>query len=229
MAGAVDSWDSAENARRYAEFVRRHKTYRQTSRDVVSLALASADATIVDLACGTGITTEAVLSVLGENGQVIAVYASEAMLAAQLVIQDQRGRWLHSSAERINDGTLAGADAVVCNSAIWQIDVQATTAAVRRVLRPGPVRVHLAAAMLTDHVHADQPDPLMEAMKTIAARDYGWIPADLPACRGGARAADRRHPGQDGPAGAASGPGAASRGADEQSGTQRARKPRKAS
>jgi SAM-dependent methyltransferase len=136
MTGAVDSWHSAENARRYAEFARTHTTYQQTSRDVVGLARPAADATIVDLACGTGITTEAVLSVLGENGRIIAVDASNAMLAAaQSVIQDQRVRWLHSPAERLNDGTLAGVDAVVCNSAIWQADVQATAAAVRRVLR----------------------------------------------------------------------------------------------
>jgi hypothetical protein len=31
----------------------------------------------------------------------------------------------------------SGVNAVVCNSAIWQTDVQATSAAVRRVLRPG--------------------------------------------------------------------------------------------
>jgi ubiquinone/menaquinone biosynthesis C-methylase UbiE len=179
MAGLVDSWDSADNARRYAEFARTHATYRQTSRDLVGLARPAADATVVDLACGTGITTEAVLSVLGKNGQVTAVDASDAMLAAaQSVIQDQRVRWLHSPAERVDQCGASGVDAVVCNSAIWQTDVQATAAAVRRVLRPGGRFVfNLAAAMLADHVHGNQPDPLMEAMKTIAAHDYGWAPA----------------------------------------------------
>jgi hypothetical protein len=71
----------------------------------------------------------------------------------------------------------SGVDAVVCNSAIWQTDVQATSAAVRRVLRPGGQFVfNLAAAMLADHRHAGHPGPLIDAMKTIAARDYGWVP-----------------------------------------------------
>jgi SAM-dependent methyltransferase len=179
MAVPVDSWDSAGNARDYAEFARAHPTYRLTSRDVVSLACPAADATVVDLACGTGITTEAVLPVLRDAGRVIAVDASQAMLAAaQSVIHDRRVRWLHSPAERVDQCGLSGVDAVVCNSAIWQTDVQATAAAVRRVLRPGGRFVfNLGAAMLADHVHADQPDPLMDAMKTIAACDYGWIPA----------------------------------------------------
>lgn len=179
MAVRVDSWDSAENARRYAEFARTHTTYRQTSRDVVSLACPAADATVVDLACGTGITTEAALSVLGDSGRVIAVDASEAMLAAaQSVIHDGRVRWLRLSAERLDVGMLADVDAVVCNSAIWQTDVRATVAAVRRVLHLGGRFVfNLAAAMLADHIHEDQPDPLVDVMKEIAARDYGWVAA----------------------------------------------------
>ena len=178
MGIPADSWDSAENAWRYAEFARAHTTYQQTSRDVVGLACPAADATVVDLASGTGITTEAILPVLGENGRVIAVDASKAMLAAaRLVIHDERVRWLHSPAELLDDGAVAGVDAVVCNSAIWQTDVQVTAAAVRHVLHPGGRFVfNLGAAMLADHGLDDQPDPLMDAMKAIAARDYGWAP-----------------------------------------------------
>jgi ubiquinone/menaquinone biosynthesis C-methylase UbiE len=179
MAIPIDSWDSAENARRYAEFTRTYGTYQQTSRDVVGLACPAPDATVVDLACGTGITTEMLLSALGDHGRVIAVDASEAMLAAaQSVIHDERVRWLHLPAERLAEGHVAGVDAVVCNSAIWQTDVRATAAAVRRVLHPGGRFVfNLGAPMLADHRRAGL-DPLMDAMKVIAARDYGWVPAE---------------------------------------------------
>jgi ubiquinone/menaquinone biosynthesis C-methylase UbiE len=179
MAIPVDSWDSAGNARRYAEFARTYTTYRQTSRDVVGLACAVADATVVDLACGTGVTTEILLPTLGDDGRVIAVDASQAMLAAaQSIIHDKRVQWLHSPAERLDGCGVAGVDAVVCNSAIWQTDVRTTAAAVSRVLEPGGRFVfNLAEAMLADHAPADQPDPLIETMKAIAARDYGWVPA----------------------------------------------------
>jgi ubiquinone/menaquinone biosynthesis C-methylase UbiE len=79
-----------------------------------------------------------VLAVLGAGGSVIAVDASEAMLtAAKSLVVDERVRWLRSPAERLSEHVLPGLDAVVCNSAIWQTDVRATTAAVRRVVRPG--------------------------------------------------------------------------------------------
>jgi ubiquinone/menaquinone biosynthesis C-methylase UbiE len=181
MSIPIDSWDSAENARRYAEFARTYGTYEQTSRDLVGLARPAPDATVVDLACGTGITTEVVLSALGDQGRVIAVDASEAMLAAaQSVIDDGRVRWLHSPAERLDQGKLASVDAVVCNSAIWQTGIQVTAAAVHRVLHPGGRFVfNLGAPMLAEHRPADQPDPLLDTMKEIAARDYGWVPGPV--------------------------------------------------
>ncbi len=46
VAIPVDSWDSAENARRYAEFARMHPTYRQTSRDLVGLASPAENAQV---------------------------------------------------------------------------------------------------------------------------------------------------------------------------------------
>jgi ubiquinone/menaquinone biosynthesis C-methylase UbiE len=178
VTGMVDTWASAANARRYAEFARTYPPYQRTSRDLVGLASPAVDATVVDLACGTGCTTEAVLSALGKDGRVIAVDASTAMLAvAQSFVRDERVRWLHSSAERLGDGSVTGVAAVVCNSAIWQTDIRRTATAVRRALRPGGrFAFNLGAEMLADHAPADQPDPLVDAMKQIAARDYGWRP-----------------------------------------------------
>ncbi|HEX5117994.1 MAG TPA: methyltransferase domain-containing protein [Pseudonocardiaceae bacterium] len=178
MAVQVDSWAGAENARRYAEFARTRATYRETSRDVVDLARPAARATVVDLACGTGITTEAVLSVLDRRGRVVAVDASAAMLTAdRSFIHDDRVRWLHSPAERLGVDTVAGVDAVVRNSAISQTDVARTATAVRRVLRPGGRFVfNVGAAMLADHAGTPEPDPLADAMKEIAAQEHGWRP-----------------------------------------------------
>lgn len=187
MAVPVDSWSSDQNARRYAEFARTYSTYRQTSRDLVGLARPAADATVVDLACGTGSTTEAVLSVLGPAGRVIAVDASAAMLtAARSFVQDERVRWLRSPAEHLDVGAAGGVDTVVCNSAIWQTDVPLTALAVRRALRAGGRFVfNVGAAMLADHAGPAEPDPLVDAMTEIAARDHDWRPVSGDADRRG--------------------------------------------
>jgi ubiquinone/menaquinone biosynthesis C-methylase UbiE len=178
MVAASDPWESAENAWAYADFARRHSTYRQTSQDLVGLARLTTDAQVVDLACGTGITTKAVLAVLGERGTVVAVDASEAMLAtASSLVVDERVTWLKAPAEHLSEYPLEDVDAVVCNSAIWQTDVRATAIEVHRVLRPGGRFVfNLATAMLADHADANQSsDPLMDLMKAIAAREHGWV------------------------------------------------------
>jgi SAM-dependent methyltransferase len=84
-------WDESENARRYAAFARQYPIYRQTSEDLVALARPSGGATVVDLACGTGITTEAILAALGPDGRVIGVDGSAGMLAmAASSIPDSR-------------------------------------------------------------------------------------------------------------------------------------------
>ncbi|HEY5990925.1 MAG TPA: class I SAM-dependent methyltransferase [Streptosporangiaceae bacterium] len=138
------------------------------------------DAQVVDLACGTGATTEALLSVLGTSGRVVAVDASAAMLAAaRAAVKDERVRWLRLAAERLDTGVGGAVDTVVCNSAIWQTDVRATVMAVGRVLHPGGAFVfNVCAEMLADHVDpGHSSDPLIELMEEFAAREYGWVAA----------------------------------------------------
>ena len=170
-------WESGENARRYAQFAGEHALYRRTSEDLAALASLAKDARVVDLACGTGATTKALLALLGPRGQVVAVDAAEAMLAqARSLIGDDRVRWLRSPAERLDRCGIGAVDAVVCNSAIWQTSLPATAVTVAQVLRPaGRFVFNIGARMLADHPDADQaPAPLIQLMETIAARDYGW-------------------------------------------------------
>lgn len=66
----ADIWGEDDNARRYDAFARQHPIYQDTSRDLIALAGLSADAAVVDLACGTGITSREILAALGPNGKV---------------------------------------------------------------------------------------------------------------------------------------------------------------
>jgi SAM-dependent methyltransferase len=82
---AGDSWGEEDNARRYDAHAHEYPSYRETSRDLVALALplaaaAVSDAAGLDLACGTGATIRETLAVLGPGGRVTGVGKSAAML-----------------------------------------------------------------------------------------------------------------------------------------------------
>jgi SAM-dependent methyltransferase len=129
---ADDLWEEADNARRYAEFARRFPMYRLTSEHLVETAGFAPDATVVDLACGTGVTTEAVLAALGTRG---SVDGSAAMLGeARSRVADGRVTWVREQAENLAPGIAGGVDAVLCNSAFWQTDMPAAAAVLRGLL-----------------------------------------------------------------------------------------------
>jgi trans-aconitate methyltransferase len=182
VATADTPWEDADNARRYAQFARRYPMYRLTSEHLVGLAVLAPDARVVDLCCGTGVTTEAVLAVLGARGTVVAVDSAAAMLAeARSRVVDERVRWVRGHAENLTAGPGAGVDAVVCNQAFWQTDMLAASVAVRGVLRVGGRLVfNVGAQMLADRPEAGaSEDPLTVRMREIAAREHGR-PASAP-------------------------------------------------
>jgi SAM-dependent methyltransferase len=181
-----DSWGEEDNARRYDAYTREYPNYRETSRDLAALALPSAaagvaDAAVLDLACGTGATTREILAVLGPHGRVTGVDQSAAMLAvAAASIGDPRAAWIQARAESVDQHVTKPADAVICNSAIWQTDLAATALAVRAVIKAGGrFAFNVPVAFLGG---GDSPGPrdrypsLLSDMRAIAARDYGWAP-----------------------------------------------------
>jgi ubiquinone/menaquinone biosynthesis C-methylase UbiE len=102
------------------------------------LARLAGGAAVIDLACGTGVSTSAILAALGPAGTVTAVGASAKMLAAAAAaVRDRRMTWTLGRAEELDAVAPGPADAVVCNSAIWPADAGAAFAAAARVLAPG--------------------------------------------------------------------------------------------
>jgi SAM-dependent methyltransferase len=175
----IDIWGEDDNAVRYDEFAQLYPSYRETSRDLVALANPARDATVLDLACGTGATTTEILSVLGPDSKVVAVDKSPAMLrAAASSVRDRRVQWIQAAAEDIDRHLSEPVDSAVCNSAIWQTDLAATAAAVRSVLATGGrfvfnVGIGFLEQQLDD---PNQLGDLPSVMRAIAARDYGWTP-----------------------------------------------------
>jgi len=175
----TDLWGADDNAARYEEFARLHPGYRETSRDLVTLASPASDATVLDLACGTGATTAEILSVLGPDGKVVAVDKSPAMLkVAASSVRDPRVQWLQASAEDVDRHLSEPVHVAICNSAIWQTDLAATASAVRSVLATGGRFVfNIGSGFLEPLDDANQLGDLPGVMRAIAARDYGWAPA----------------------------------------------------
>ena len=93
--------------------------------------------TVVDVGCGTGNLTKALLSRLGESGKVVALDISPEMLKqAKAKCHDPRVTWFLTSADRIpvadND-----CDRVICFSA-WPHfqNAAAVIQEIRRILKP---------------------------------------------------------------------------------------------
>jgi SAM-dependent methyltransferase len=176
-----DRWGEDDNARRYDAFARQHSMYQDTSRDLIAMAGLSADAAVLDLACGTGVTSREILAVLGPGGKVIGVDKSAAMLAmAARAIADRRVTWVQAPAENVDRHVTVPVDAVVCNSAIWQTDLAATTAAVRNLLAArGHFVFNVGARFIVRQGDPDFPadrPSLISIMREIAAREYTWRP-----------------------------------------------------
>lgn len=159
------------------------RSTQDTSRDLIALAGLSADAAVLDLACGTGVTSREILAALGPDGKVTGADKPAAMLAlAARAIADPRITWVQARAENVDRDVTGPVDAVVCNSAIWQTDLAATAAAVRNLLvTRGRFVFNVGAGYLAeqkDPNFGDDRSSPISIMRDIAAQDYGWRPPD---------------------------------------------------
>ncbi len=133
--------------------------------------------TVMDIGCGTGNLTIALLAALGAAGKVLAVDISPRMIeVAQAKVRDPRVNW-HVGTAEILPVSDASIDRIVCFS-VWPhlVDQQATLVEFARVLRPGGfVHVwHLISRQRVNEIHgsaneAVRGDHLASAVETAAA------------------------------------------------------------
>jgi hypothetical protein len=102
------------------------------------------------------------------------------LAAAARSVTDDRVSWVRASAEEFDQVVPGPAEAVVCNSAIWQTDFVSTVRAARAVLADGGVfAFNFGAEFLRAEdgtARANTEFPLMAMMRQIAAEEYDWSP-----------------------------------------------------
>ncbi len=185
----MSGWDDPDTAAQYDAFSREHGMYRETSRDLAELARIEHAALVVDLACGTGVTTEVILARVGAGTTVIALDGSRAMLdVARSRITDPRVRWVCAPAVELASFA-SEADAIICNSAFWQLEMAPTSVAAGKALRSGGRLVfNLSRAMISAALTAADPRPtkpmLTQLMHAVAVLEYDYVPPH-PATRRG--------------------------------------------
>lgn len=145
-----------ELAGRWDSFHDREARARELAAVLADFAVG-ADERVVDVGCGTGDLTLALLARLGPSGRVVAVDISPQMLErARTKVVDPRVVWQVADAHRMPLAD-ASADRVLC-FAVWPHLRDRARAAqeIQRVLRPGGMLHvwHLLGRDEVNHIHA---------------------------------------------------------------------------
>lgn len=133
-------WNTKDNAEAYNAYARNFPMYKDTSRDLVTISQITSGMTVVDLAAGTGATTQAILDRTGADIHIIAVDQAEEMLKkVKEKFANQAVQVLTSEAENLDKVIHELVDAVICNSAFWQMKAQQVFKSVSNILKEGGI------------------------------------------------------------------------------------------
>jgi ubiquinone/menaquinone biosynthesis C-methylase UbiE len=119
---SANAWLEEETARRYQIFTERTTMYQELSQVMVALAELKPGMQVLDLGCGTGVTTQAVLPVLGSNGHVYALDMSGPMLKlAREQLNPEQVTFVQADAAEVAHFVESHSiDRILCNSVFWQ-------------------------------------------------------------------------------------------------------------
>jgi SAM-dependent methyltransferase len=128
-------WDLSAEA--YAAFASRNTFYRYTAETMLQLAGIEPGMVVVDLACGTGSVTEALLEKpYGKAINIIAIDFSSQMIArAQRRITSANVEFHCEKAENLNKVAKTKVDRILCNAAFWMFDKAQVLSKIHRTLK----------------------------------------------------------------------------------------------
>ena len=130
-------WNTKDNVEAYDRYARNYPMYQNTSNDLVVFADIRPGSTIVDLAAGTGATSEAILFHINNEGQIFAVDQAAEMInkAKENLAEYKNINFIVAAAEDLSSSITAPADVVLCNSAFWQMNPRPTLKSVANILK----------------------------------------------------------------------------------------------
>jgi SAM-dependent methyltransferase len=110
-------WDHPATARYYERFCERHDRYQRANRELVKHARLAAGQRVLDLAAGTGRTSEAMIERMGRRLEIVCVEPAAAMRkVGRRRMGRARVRWLREC-----PGEAGRFDRILCGAAIWQM------------------------------------------------------------------------------------------------------------
>jgi SAM-dependent methyltransferase len=127
-----------QSAREYAAYASEKKLYRESAEEMVRLAEIEPGMVVVDLACGTGIVSEAILKAFDGRGvRVVGIDFSPDMLGyAQRRLKSDALEFHCARAEDLSRIVREPVDRILCNAAFWHFDRDKVAAEISRVLKP---------------------------------------------------------------------------------------------
>ena len=130
-------WDDPRTARIYESVCGRHARYREANAALVAHAELRRGHRVLDVAAGTGRTTEAALPLIGDSGRVLCVEPAGAMRDVGMRrVRDARVRWTLALPDARDDS--ARYDRVLCGAALWQLlPLEESIARLAALLAPG--------------------------------------------------------------------------------------------
>ncbi|MBI2058424.1 MAG: methyltransferase domain-containing protein [Nitrospirae bacterium] len=121
----------------YCKSLKSRNAYVSLARHLIHTAALKKGERVLDLGCGCGESTKAILQVIGKTGTVIGVDPSEPMIeSARRNLGDSNVAFNVSTAEAVQQWVKPeSVDSVISSAAIWYLDFSLTLAAARAVLK----------------------------------------------------------------------------------------------
>jgi len=177
-----DAWDDLVNAEIYAEFTETWSVYHFLNQTLADAVFAEkpawANLRILDLACGSGATTQALLRHLGPQGEIHCVDRAAAMVAvARELIEDPRVTFEVCAAEELHHRKHTDFDTVVCNAAFWHFQGNPLAQVAKR-LRPNGSLYFTVPANYVRGLPVEG-HPLQAAITRVLTESHSDLPAGV--------------------------------------------------